>query len=315
MLAALQRSKDIYSEIRDKVYEALKADIVLGVLLEKVAQHRACTEASNNNNNNNSTTTTTTTTSTSSSTGIGTGTTAAPTTTTATNNGTSQAPSFDLQDEKQNAAMTLGLLSSGLSPGGPASPPQYPDYTARMDGGGFQQHSGGSSSHQGLMPDQNAVQSPPSGFGGGGVFNPFPDVQSFNLDWVCLVFYFYFYFYFPFSFRYYECLFMLALSTNLGKQDAWDNYIQTATSDALNPTWPMFDLQAPPPPPQQQQQQQQPQVSQMQPNTINLAAVSSAPENFLTQHPQQQPQQQSIYGTGGPPMFMNSSNRRSGVGK
>ncbi|EGD96107.1 C6 transcription factor [Trichophyton tonsurans CBS 112818] len=86
---------------------------------------------------------------------------------------TSMDSSFDPQDEKQSAAMTLGLLSSGLTPQGPTSPPQFGDSMIGIDRT--------SSAQQGSLPsnmDQLAGLNSPFG-----MFGQMPDMQPFNLDW------------------------------------------------------------------------------------------------------------------------------------
>ncbi|OOF96380.1 hypothetical protein ASPCADRAFT_206573 [Aspergillus carbonarius ITEM 5010] len=75
MLAALQRSKEIWEELQDETIEAWKAGGALGVMLAKL--NLGFPES------------------------------------------TAAAPTFEPQDEKQSAAMTLGLLSSGMSPMNP----------------------------------------------------------------------------------------------------------------------------------------------------------------------------------------------------
>ncbi|KAK2741902.1 hypothetical protein FQN57_005461 [Myotisia sp. PD_48] len=79
---------------------------------------------------------------------------------------------FDPQDEKQNAAMTLGLLSSGLTPLGPTSPPQFPDPLMRFDPG--------QNNHQAMPTNVTDQPGPLSPFG---MFGQMPDMQQFNLDW------------------------------------------------------------------------------------------------------------------------------------
>ncbi|KAK1143201.1 hypothetical protein N8T08_006899 [Aspergillus melleus] len=82
------------------------------------------------------------------------------------------APAFEPQDEKQNAAMTLGLLSSGMSPMNPGPPP-FNDGGLKMEAsmptpGGF----GTTAS------DPTGAPSPFSS-----MFGQMPDMQL-NLDWV-----------------------------------------------------------------------------------------------------------------------------------
>ena len=78
---------------------------------------------------------------------------------------------FDTRDEKQNAAMTLGLLSSGMTPQGLSSPPsQFPD-PMKFDTNGHVTTG---------MLGQSPLPTSPFG----GVFGQMPDMQPFNLDWV-----------------------------------------------------------------------------------------------------------------------------------
>lgn len=80
---------------------------------------------------------------------------------------------FDPQDEKQNAAMTLGLLSSGMTPLGPTSPSQFSDPMLKFDQNQNLQ--------QGGIPNMDQSTLPTSPFG---MFGQMPDMQPFNLDWV-----------------------------------------------------------------------------------------------------------------------------------
>jgi hypothetical protein len=82
--------------------------------------------------------------------------------------------SLEPHDEKQNAAMTLGLLSSGMSTVGVTGPPQSADPMAKFELGLFQNNLG--MLEQGPPP----LPSPFSMFG------QMPDMQPLNLDWVCL---------------------------------------------------------------------------------------------------------------------------------
>ncbi|PGH12733.1 hypothetical protein AJ79_04094 [Helicocarpus griseus UAMH5409] len=200
-LAMFKQSRDIWNESKDQSMDAWKATTIMDVLLERLNLNQQQQQQQQNRNNANPT---------------------APM--------TSTAGSFEPQDEKQNAAMTLGLLSSGLSPMGPTSPPQFgADSMAKMEtcpGGG--------------MMDQTQTQMPLSpgamGMGpgmGAGMFGQLPDMQPFNnLDW-----------------------------------EAWDNYLQTATgSDPNSQGWPMsmFDFQGfspgPLPPTHQSQPQTRPEM-------------------------------------------------------
>ncbi|KAB8238505.1 uncharacterized protein BDW43DRAFT_118145 [Aspergillus alliaceus] len=127
MIAAIQRSKEIWDELRDDALEAWKASGALGVMLARL------------------------------------------------NLGYSEnnpvAPTFEPQDEKQSAAMTLGLLSSGMSPMNPA-PPVFGDGSIKMGEtplptqGGF-----------GTTPEIPGAPSPLSA-----MFGQMPDMQL-NLDW------------------------------------------------------------------------------------------------------------------------------------
>lgn len=84
---------------------------------------------------------------------------------------------FDPQDEKQSAAMTLGLLSSGLTPLGPTSPPHFADSMLGIDRT--------SAAPQGNIPSNiDPMAGANSPFG---MFGQMPDMQQFNLDWVCLL--------------------------------------------------------------------------------------------------------------------------------
>ncbi|KAL4977720.1 fungal-specific transcription factor domain-containing protein [Aspergillus desertorum] len=127
MMAAVQRSKEIWDELRDETMDAWKASGVLGVMLSGL-QQRADLE------------------------------------------GTPVTPAFEPQDEKQSAAMTLGLLSSGMTPIGqgaafndvPLKPSEPPLPTL----GGF------------VGPEANPGAS--SIFNN--MFGQMPDMQV-NLDW------------------------------------------------------------------------------------------------------------------------------------
>jgi hypothetical protein len=86
------------------------------------------------------------------------------------------AASFEPQDEKQNAAMTLGLLSSGMSPMN-SGPPPLPDPMFKM--GDSPMPAGGGVGTSAEMPG------PLSPFSS--MFGQMPDMQV-NLDWVgCLL--------------------------------------------------------------------------------------------------------------------------------
>lgn len=124
-IAALQRSRDIWNELKDQSIEAWKASVILGLLLEKLGQEPHAKETQ----------------------------------------------PYDTQDEKQNAAITLGLLSSGMTPTGLSSPPPpFPD-SMKIDQ---------------TIPQPNPTLSD-IGAGLTGPFNLFgqmPDMQPFNVDWV-----------------------------------------------------------------------------------------------------------------------------------
>lgn len=132
MMAAIQRSKEIWDELRDESMEAWKASSILGVMLAKL--HSTIPGLENTTGNS----------------------------------------MFEPQDEKQNAAMTLGLLSSGMSPMNPGPPP-YPDPVFKMADSPMPAGVG------------TAAEMP------GGTLSPFssmfgqmPDMQV-NLDWVSFV--------------------------------------------------------------------------------------------------------------------------------
>ncbi|KAL4916675.1 fungal-specific transcription factor domain-containing protein [Aspergillus aurantiobrunneus] len=126
MLAAVQRSKEIWDELRDESMDAWKASGVLGVMLNGLRPG-----------------------------GL---------------EGTPVTPAFEPQDEKQSAAMTLGLLSSGMNPISqgasfndvPLKAPETP------------------------LPPLGGFGSPEATLGASSVFNnmfgQMPDMQI-NLDW------------------------------------------------------------------------------------------------------------------------------------
>ncbi|KAJ5475276.1 hypothetical protein N7539_008342, partial [Penicillium diatomitis] len=136
MLAIIQRSKEIWELQREESMEAFKACSVLEVMLKKL--HSAVP-------------------------------------------GRDNIPSaggamFEPQDEKQNAAMTLGLLSSGMSPMNPGPSP-YPDPLFKMGGGAdtsVPMGTTGATTMPGEMPG------PLSPFSS--MFGSMPDMQV-NLDW------------------------------------------------------------------------------------------------------------------------------------
>jgi hypothetical protein len=128
MMAALQRSKEIWDESRDVSMEAWKASNVIGVMLSKLLMQ-------------------------------------AP--------GIEDTPSanFEPADEKQNAAMTLGLLSSGMSPMNPGPPP-FTDPMFKM-----------SDSPMGTGMGTGAAEIPGALSPFSSMFGQMPDMQV-NLDWV-----------------------------------------------------------------------------------------------------------------------------------
>jgi hypothetical protein len=77
----------------------------------------------------------------------------------------------DVPDEKQSAAMTLGLLSTGLTPGRTSPPPHFPDPMKLAPNPPAQANPS--------VLDQGAF--PASSFG---LFGQMPDMQPFDLDWV-----------------------------------------------------------------------------------------------------------------------------------
>lgn len=83
------------------------------------------------------------------------------------------APMFEESDEKQNAAMTLGLLSSGMSPQNTAptsfSETPFKNAESPLPQGTF-----------GSLTDPMGLSSP------FGMFGQAPDMQPLNLDWVRL---------------------------------------------------------------------------------------------------------------------------------
>ncbi|KAJ5290998.1 hypothetical protein N7478_000249 [Penicillium angulare] len=111
---------------------------------------------------------------------------------------------FEPQDEKQSAAMTLGLLSSGMSPINPGLSP-FSDPTMRMTDSPMP--AGAMGMGMGMGMGAGAPAEMPSGplspFSS--MFGQMPDMQA-NLDW-----------------------------------DAWDTYIQNPTFDTSNQFWPMMD--------------------------------------------------------------------------
>lgn len=165
MLAAIQRSKEIWDESRDVSMEAWKASSLLGVMLSKLLMPTPGIE-------------------------------------------NTPAASFEPADEKQNAAMTLGLLSSGMSPMNPGPPP-FADPMFKM-----------SDSPMGTGPGAGTAEMPGALSPFSSMFGQMPDMQV-NLDWVS-----------------YYIDFLLYLYTHANmSQDAWDTYIQNPTLDTSNQFW------------------------------------------------------------------------------
>ena len=123
MLSALQRSRDMWNELRDESIDAWKASSVLGLLLEKMSLMRNAPRA------------------------------------------------FEPQDEKENAAITLGLLNSGLTPSPGSGSTLLNNDTSPPKGAAHVQ-----------SPARN-VTTATSPFGN--VNGMMPDFEL-NLDWVCL---------------------------------------------------------------------------------------------------------------------------------
>ncbi|KAJ5641453.1 hypothetical protein N7490_005453 [Penicillium lividum] len=130
MLAAIQRSKEIWDEVRDESMEAFKASSILGVMLGKL---HSIPGLENNTAN-----------------------------------------MFEPQDEKQNAAMTLGLLSSGMSPMNPGMSP-FSDPATKMSDSPL-----GAGMGLGAGASAEMLGGPLSPFSS--MFGQMPDMQA-NLDW------------------------------------------------------------------------------------------------------------------------------------
>ena len=129
MMAAIQRSKEIWDELRDESMEAWKASCILGVMLSKL--HSTIPGLENSTGNT----------------------------------------MVEIQDEKQNAAMTLGLLSSGMSPMN-TGPSPFAEPVFRM----------ADSPMPGVVSASADVAGGPlSPFSS--MFSQMPDMQA-NLDWV-----------------------------------------------------------------------------------------------------------------------------------
>ncbi|KAJ5660403.1 hypothetical protein N7507_006854 [Penicillium longicatenatum] len=132
MTAAIQRSKEIWDEMRDRSMEAFKASSILGVMLGKLHSNLPGLENSTGNN------------------------------------------IFEPQDEKQNAAMTLGLLSSGMSPMNTGLSP-FSDPAMRMTDLPMPAGVG-----LGAGTSAEMLGGPLSPFSS--MFGQMPDMQA-NLDW------------------------------------------------------------------------------------------------------------------------------------
>ncbi|KAE8148427.1 hypothetical protein BDV25DRAFT_131245 [Aspergillus avenaceus] len=126
MIAAIQRSKDIWDELRDDAMEAWKASGALGVMLARLNLGFSDSNPS--------------------------------------------AAAFEPQDEKQSAAMTLGLLSSGMSPMNPG--PAFTDGAVKMGETPLPAHGG-----YGMTTDMAGAPSPLNA-----MFGQMPDMQL-HLDW------------------------------------------------------------------------------------------------------------------------------------
>ncbi|KAL1989020.1 hypothetical protein VTN96DRAFT_5783 [Rasamsonia emersonii] len=129
MLAAIQRSREIWEELRDESLEAYKAAGLLGVMIAKLTYTPQNTADAGAN-----------------------------------------APMFEESDEKQNAAMTLGLLSSGMSPQNTA-PTSFTETPFKNAETSLPQGTFGS------LTDPMGLSSP------FGMFGQAPDMQPLNLDW------------------------------------------------------------------------------------------------------------------------------------
>ncbi|KAL4802991.1 fungal-specific transcription factor domain-containing protein [Aspergillus unguis] len=132
ILAAVQRSKDIWDELRDETMDAWKAGGVLGVMLSGLKRGPA--------------------------------------------EGTPVTPAFEPQDEKQSAAMTLGLLSSGMTPTGQNA--AFNDMVSKPSEMGVPALGG--------LPPLGGLGAQDGGLGASSLFNnmfgQMPDMQA-NLDW------------------------------------------------------------------------------------------------------------------------------------
>jgi hypothetical protein len=178
MIVALQRSREIWEELREESLEAWKAAGILGVMLAKLNLGFPDSNAT--------------------------------------------APAFEPQDEKQSAAMTLGLLSSGMNAANSGS--------SAFNETGFKVSE--TPSAPGAFGSTAEVPGALSPFST--MFGQMPDMQL-NLDWVHLPLF--------------HALTPLDM-TNTGEQDSWDTYIQSSNLDISNQWWPTFDGQQQQPSPQ-----------------------------------------------------------------
>lgn len=135
MMAALQRSKDIWDEAKDFSMDAFKASGVMGMMLDKLNMGQQSKD------------------------------------------GKAAGAVFEPQDEKQNAAMTLGLLSSGVSPG--------PNSTNAGQIGDTNLKMADSPLPQDGVPNMEQIPAQaPSPFSN--MFGQMNDTQPLNLDWVSI---------------------------------------------------------------------------------------------------------------------------------
>lgn len=84
----------------------------------------------------------------------------------------------DAQHEKESAAITLGLLSTGMSQVSSTSPLQVPDNPPKFEQNDPLVENNIESLDQPLLSDTSL-----------GMFAQMPDIQPFNVDWVCLSLY------------------------------------------------------------------------------------------------------------------------------
>lgn len=199
MLETLQVSQEIWKSSSDKSMEAFKASGILQVVLDKLSLSKA---------------------------------------TQATDPPQSTAEAFAQFDDENlrpehSAAMTLGMLSGGLTPNSAAmfnAMAQSPGGTRyNMDMNMADSTAGGS----GLTPNYSSMDTSgafgiPSPFGGFGSGNAGVMDGAANLDWVCL----------SFSFSFPPCLLRklsLGRSITNSKQEAWDSYIQNG--GAIDPAF------------------------------------------------------------------------------